>query len=230
MDKTDALKQLALIRKADRLDGHQCFGDFHGGSYDELDFVVPWTISAQNVDADVLIMGQDWNSADNLAGQFNEDQQRFGQQPKLASNRNLQRLLKEFLGLNFSDTYATDLFTFAKPGGMSGPIPRSDLIYCARKYAIPQVEIVKPKIVISLGVTTYNAIRWGLGHSGWFSLTQASSHTLKIGDADVLAVTHTGGRAFNQAQSLGIVEDQWRRIADRLSRHRAASEPKPLSE
>jgi hypothetical protein len=62
--KRKALRELALKRKADRIPGHKCFGDFCSGAYDQHEYIVPWTISANNVDAEVMIMGQDWNSGE----------------------------------------------------------------------------------------------------------------------------------------------------------------------
>jgi hypothetical protein len=157
--KISRLESLARRRKGDHLCGYSSYSKYHGGKYDEGNFVVPWTKSAYNVDSDIFILGQDWNSEGNLSGPFNEIQATLGQIPTLQSNKNLKYLLNTYLNMEFSETYATDLFVFVKPGNMSAPIRRKDLLYSAREYAMPQIEIVNPKIVICLGANTYNALR-----------------------------------------------------------------------
>ncbi|MGX7876793.1 hypothetical protein ACVDG5_032675 [Mesorhizobium sp. ORM6] len=144
MPKQQRIARLADARRQDIRPPHRGFAEFHGGAYDQHDYVVPWTISAHQVDSPVMIVGQDWNSADNLSGPFDEEQATFGQISRLPSNRNLQARLKQHFGLSFKETYATDLFVFAKPGGMTARIPLNDLLYCAGRYAVPQIEIIRP--------------------------------------------------------------------------------------
>jgi hypothetical protein len=38
---------------------YSCLGDFAGGIYDCDDHVSPWSKSAQNVDATIMVVGQD---------------------------------------------------------------------------------------------------------------------------------------------------------------------------
>jgi hypothetical protein len=90
MGKELELFQLARQRKKDRLAGHKCFGDFWHGAYDIGDYVVPWSKSAHNYDAEVMVMGQDWNSEVNLSGPFDSDQEKYGQKPNLDTNINLK--------------------------------------------------------------------------------------------------------------------------------------------
>ena len=65
--KREELFQLARQRQADRRDGYLCLSDIHGGYY-ECDHVSPWSISAQYVDAELMILGKDWASSDTLNG------------------------------------------------------------------------------------------------------------------------------------------------------------------
>src|SRR6266700_6295690 len=55
--KCAALRQLAKKRRRDSVEGYCRVSDFHGGFY-ECCFVSPWTKSAHNVDADVMLLGQ----------------------------------------------------------------------------------------------------------------------------------------------------------------------------
>jgi hypothetical protein len=53
--KREKLLQLAKKRMADRLPPHYSLGEFHDGYY-ECDYVSP------NVDAELMLIGQDWAS------------------------------------------------------------------------------------------------------------------------------------------------------------------------
>src|SRR5438876_11005246 len=111
--KGERLLQLARQRQqSDGLPPHHCLADFHAGYY-ECDYVSPWSISACNVDAELMLIGQDWASSETLEGEMDEKQRAIGQDWFARTNSNL----REFLGymhVEFSDTYATNLFPFIK--------------------------------------------------------------------------------------------------------------------
>jgi len=64
--KTEALIELAKLRQSTRLEGYLGIGDFHDGLF-ECDHVSPLTKSGSNADAVVMVVGQDWASADFLS-------------------------------------------------------------------------------------------------------------------------------------------------------------------
>ena len=78
--------------------------------------------------------------------------QRFGRTPSLRTNIILDRLLNEVLGLSFSQVYATNIFPFIKPGGISAPIPPRDVLRAALEFVKPELEIVNPSLILTLGV------------------------------------------------------------------------------
>jgi uracil-DNA glycosylase len=131
--------------------------DFHNGYY-ECDHVSPWSISACNVDAELMLIGQDWASSEILKREPDEKRRGIGQDWSSLTNSNLREFLKH-MRLGFSETYATNLFPFIKLGAKDAPIPFRDLVRCARTYAIPQIETVSPRIAICLGGRTFDAIR-----------------------------------------------------------------------
>lgn len=202
MSKQWRIAELARARRLDALPPHRGFSEFHGGIYDRHDYVVPWTISAHRASSPVMIIGQDWNSADNLEGPVNEVQAALGQIPWLPSNINLQARLSQHFGMSFQDTYATDLFVFAKPGKMTSRIPFEHLRYCAERYAVPQIEIIQPRVAICLGVSTYNAILVHLGRQR-VRLADALQEPvpLLVGKTNLVVVPHTGawGNRFANA-------------------------------
>ncbi|MER8894200.1 hypothetical protein [Mesorhizobium sp. M0676] len=210
MSKRRRIAELARARRLDCLPPHRGFAEFHGGIYDQHDYVVPWTISAHRVNSPVMIIGQDWNSADNLGGPTNQEQADLGQIPWLPSNINLQARLRHHFGMAFHDTYATDLFVFAKPGRMTARIPFDHLRYCAERYAVPQIEILRPRIAVCLGVSTYNAIRAHLKRPR-VKLRDALQEfePVVIGKTNLVVVPHTGAWG-NQIANAG---EYWDRAA-----------------
>jgi restriction system protein len=155
--------------QTDTLDGYSCkysqFGDFDC----ECDHVVPWTISACNVDADLMLIAQDWASEDflnRLTDLQRQMQRELGQFPDLPTNKKIKDLLAEHMSLSFCETYATNAFALVKPGKMNARIPLRDLVRSAAAYALPQIAIVRPKIVLCLGSATFNAVRRVITNNG----------------------------------------------------------------
>ena len=166
MSKTTRLRQLAAKRTAANMQewrGCANIGDFHDGAYDEHDFVSPFTLSAHNENAEVFLLLQDWASRGSMSEVVHEKTKELGHDPSLVTNKRLKKWLRAFLGLNLGDTWATNLFPFLKPGGMSAPIAPGLLRQAARKYALPQIEIIQPRLVICFGLATFNAIREAVG-------------------------------------------------------------------
>src|ERR1019366_945036 len=127
MNKHSRLLTLAKLRQATRWSGYTSIADYSGGAY-ECDFVSPFTKSACNVDADVMVVLQDWSSDEELSRGLDESTRRLGYTPTQPTSRNLERLLKITFGLSLSDIYGTNLFPFVKPGVVSSPIPDRDMI------------------------------------------------------------------------------------------------------
>jgi hypothetical protein len=158
MDKRAELLALAKLRQATHWTGYKSIRDYHEGAY-ECDFVSPYTKTAGNVDAEIMILLQDWSSDESLRESCDEETANLGYTPSLPTNKTLINLLHKTFELPLYDIYATNLFPFVKQGRMSDRIPQRDLIAAALKFALPQVRIVSPKLVICLGLVTFNALR-----------------------------------------------------------------------
>ncbi len=81
----------------------------------------------------------------------------------MSTNIHLKQLLKAHLGLSLRDTYATNLFPFVKPGAMNANIPSKNLIQAAKEFTLPMIDIIQPRLVICLGLNTFNGIGKALG-------------------------------------------------------------------
>lgn len=172
-DKWDRMKAIVERRQRVRVEGDFVSGgytkgrfkrisDFHSGAYECNEHVSPLSIKAGNLDARVVIMAQDWSSSSDMEAPRREGY--CGYNPDLPTNKNLDRLLNDHLGLKRADVFATNVFPFIKTGGMSASIPTRDLVRAAKEFALPQVAIIAPRLVVCLGLPTFNAIRRAVGH------------------------------------------------------------------
>jgi restriction system protein len=224
--KADRLAALAQLRR--HPDAGTCrdgysrdyrrIEEFHDRYYDRHDWVSPWTLSACNVDSDLMIVGQDWASEDFLLKDPDPKIRQFSHDPALATNRNLKRLLQEAFGRRFEDTFATNAFVFAKPGGMNSRLPVADLILSATRYALKEVEIVRPRMVICLGIGTFNAVRSALNLRPLkLEAIDYTGPALTYGGSEVHGVPHVGARGLSATGGYGRSLEIWKTLAARLA-------------
>lgn len=211
--KASAIKILSGKRRADRLSGSFNVGDFHEGRYETHEFVSPFTKSACNFNSELMLIGQDWFPYDKLVEPFNQDLAGRGFVPSIPTNRNLRRLLTDHFNLKFEDTYATNLFVFIKSGGVNNPINDSDLLYSCENYTLPEISIIKPKIVICLGIKVFKIISRAAG-SDVVSIENSLDCSLEYEGVRLVGAYHPGGQGTAQAGGTANVNIHWKAIGD----------------
>src|SRR5215475_9103231 len=115
-----------------------------------------------------------------------------GHDPHRRTNRRLRELLRQHFGVDLEQVYATNVFPFVKIGSMSARIRRQDLLRAAKEFALPQIEIVQPRLAVCLGKTAFNAVRSAAGHSPAKSLADAIASHFDFGETQVWCQAHTG--------------------------------------
>jgi len=217
--KKNSLFKLAQKRQLTRWDGYSCIADLHGGAY-ECDYVSPYTKSASNVDADVMLVLQDWASSEYFERHDGviSDLIELGYDSSVDTNINLKRLLKTHLNLDLQDTYATNLMPFIKQGGMSASIPMKVLVNAAIDFALPQVKIVQPKIVICFGLQTFNAMRRACSEQKVNNMDDATNSHYLYDSSIVFCQAHPGRLGQNNRNRGGVdrVSIDWKKIVDVL--------------
>ncbi|TYL76750.1 hypothetical protein [Bradyrhizobium cytisi] len=235
MDKAKALLELVAKRRRETHTQYHHFHSFDGGIWD-FDYVVPWTKSACNLNARLMIIGQDWASEEFLRSPKNNKPDRIaarkatGQDEKLRTNRRLKELLEKHFSLSFSETYATDVFVFIKPGDMGTNIPKPDMLYCACKYTFPQIDQVQPVMAICLGAATFNSLREALKYPAmpFKEACEPSPHTVYSRTrTEIFGVPHTGFRGESNAGGMENVDRIWARLAEHFS-NKHSSTPSTL--
>lgn len=192
-NKRRALQTLAKKRQLSRWPGYKNIGQFHQGAYECL-HVSPYTKSANNVDSPIMVFLQDWTSEESIRRGRDDDCVQFGYTPSLPTNRNLIRLLMTSFGLDLNEVFATNLFPFIKPSHMGAAIPRRDLVRAAEEFGLPQMRIVRPRLVICLGLPTFNALREACGQPPLKPLNTAINSPFSFEGMRIWCQAHTGGR------------------------------------
>ena len=156
--KLGELKRLGLSRKNQCYPGYFNIGDFHDGGY-ESEFVSPYTNTAGNIHSPIMILLQDWASADKLSGVFDKESAKLGYNPSLPTNKNLSLLLKSTFDLKLSEVFVTNVFPYVKPGKMSASIPQRDLNTAFKDFCLPQINILAPDLVICCGKPAFESVK-----------------------------------------------------------------------
>jgi len=217
------ISNLSAKRRVDQYKNYQNLGGIFDGLYDKHEFVSPWTISACNVDSPLMLIAQDWASEDGLLSEQDESRrttiQRLGYCPSLQTNKNLQRLLHDHLGLAFEDVYATNAFVFIKSGDMSARIPNADLLYSIKNYTLEEIKIVLPKMVICIGANTHKSLLRAIGARLTSIEESLRSPTMFCGAA-IYGSYHTGAWGTRAAGGETGMRDLWSRLGEEFKRRR----------
>jgi len=219
-DKHARLLELTRRRQLTRWPAYRCIGDYHEGVY-ECEFVSPYTKSACNTDAELMVLLQDWSCDAVLSGPLLPERLALGHDPSRRTNQRLRDLLRQHFGLRLEQVYATNVFPFVKVGPMSASIPRRDLERAAREFALPQMEIVGPGLAVCLGKAAFNAVAVAAGRRPTKSLADAIASPFEIGRTQVWCQAHTGQQGTNYRNRNGVdrVTGDWARMASAHNRH-----------
>lgn len=119
--------------------------------------------------------------------------------------------------LSFNDTYATDVFPFIKSGGMTASISAADLAKSAREYGLPQIGIVRPKMVLCLGSAPFNALRRAM-NKAQIKLSRAYQvenplHT-EFDGIPIFGVAHPGGLGSAAVGGEKITAPRWASLGE----------------
>jgi len=237
-EKLIAYQQLALKRKADareNLSKEYLQPEDLDPHWQQFDLISPLQKSALNLDSDLMIILQDWNSFDpnpsakKIKHDENLESIKFerenGYFPTVRTNINLDKLLKDHFRLKRSDIYITNLFVFIKIGSKSGPIPPDDLKYSASEYTLEEIDIVKPKMILCLGAYAFNSLR-SLISSEKFNWRDSLDYPIYYKNSVIYAVSHTTQQAINSTNRGGVdrVNGMWNELAKRFDKLKSSDQ------
>jgi len=217
MDKHQALLELAIKRKQTTYRDYKRLSDYKDGKYECDIYVSPYTKGAHNVNADIFVLLLDWASDKQMKKELTHEEEaeelQFGRTLNQKTNINLENLLRDYFKCQIADTYATNLFPYIK----SGDIPDKDLRWAAKKFALPQIAIVQPKLVICCGLDTFNAVRVAAGHKEVDNVEEGINAPFPYNGSQIWLQSHPGwmGQSNRKRYSGNAdqVNDDWEKMA-----------------
>jgi DNA polymerase len=199
-----------------------------GGIYDSPQ-IGAWSRWQGNLNAPLLLVGQDWGTV-RVFRQFR------GIDPPLQSrrgtNENLMELM-EVAGFHIEPSgreqegqlfFTNAVLCLKTSDDMQAPVPQEYFARCVRKFLLPLIKIIHPKVVVALGQLPYEAVRSSFEPN--FRLQPpfrryVEQTPIVIHEGVLLfAVYHCGAGGTNRNRTLPEQRKDWERIRDKLGQQR----------
>ena len=199
----------------------------------DSDEIGPWTRWANDLDADLMVVGQDWG--DNRYFLANEGLDKTGN----PTNASLRELL-EFVGRpvpppssgepggeSAKGVWLTNALLWLKKGGMSAAVKPEWFKEPAADFLREQINIVEPRVVVGLGARAYSAIAFAFGITtprGIFRKIVEDTAGVRLRtpfECTLFGVYHCGSRITGMTRSRAEQRKDWMKIRDALARKKA---------
>jgi uracil-DNA glycosylase family 4 len=182
----------------------------------DSDQIGPWSRLHGDLDAELMIVGQDWGGV-----KYYKDNKGLDKL-KNPTMCNLQKLLHH-IGIHVSvTTYAdlgrglflTNAILCLKDGGLQAKIEPDWVINCGSNFLSHQIEIVRPKVVVGLGAFAFHAVLRAFGHP----ITELRDAIKDKQGCEILdgvrlfAAYHCGKGTVNRNRNLEQQSKDWERI------------------
>ena len=208
-EKRNRIIALGKKRKNSCYENYFQISHFHEGKYESI-YVSPYTNSANNVNSSIVVLLQDWSSENSLLRPFDQKTAKLGYTTDFPTNRNLKDLLKSTFDLNFEDVFITNVFPFIKKGSISSNIPQQDMNRAFTEFCYPQIDIIKPKLVICCGKKVYIS---ALNHFNKSKKNlQAVGNNFHENNIVFYHQRHTGRIATNVSGGIDVAKNNWKEM------------------
>ena len=185
----------------------------------------PWTKWQGSLNADLMVVGQDWGDVAYFISHQGSDQPTGN-----PTNENLRELLSSIgfsAGTPGNPTsnaklFFTNLVLCLKQGGLQAAVKQSWFENCGHQFFEPLLQLIKPKAVIALGNHPATAIPRlaGLAAEAKLPLSkkvEASPFHLTSSDSALFPVFHCGAWGVNRNRKLELQLQDWQKIKQWLT-------------
>lgn len=217
-DPLGAYRELVQDRKTCRM----CSGLVNPATYPNFDteHIGPWTAWQGRIDADVMVIAQDFGDERYFVTNKGMDA------PSNPTNQTLTKLLKiaGIAGLcgdreGFEGKiFLTNVVLCLKQDGLQGELSSVWVSNCAKKFLLNQIQLVRPRIIVCLGVESFSAV------THLFDIPFQRSHFRKYVEqrggiklpglqTHLFAVYHCGRRCLNMTRNFHEQVSDWARLS-----------------
>lgn len=218
MKKIEAYKKLVEKRKHCSLCKELCNPSAVAGGLYDSDQIGPWSLWQANLNAKLVVVGQDWGDKSYFTKWEGRDQPSGN-----PTNENLQRLLK-ILCIEIGKPreqqdqviFLTNLILCLKTGGLQGQVDEQWFKNCSFNFFKPLIEIITPRVIIALGKKVSESIMalYGLSYSrnAAFSKLISKSPYQLTESIMFFPVYHCGAGSVNRNRSIPEQQEDWLKI------------------
>ena len=194
----------------------ECDGGIH-----DSDQMGPWTLWQGNLRADLLVVGQDWGDTRYFA------KNKGRESPGNPTNHTLVKLLRS-IGIEIAGPAPCDagggtlFFTNAvlclKDGGLQAKVKPEWFSNCAARFLRPTIDLIAPKIVVSLGERAFKAIAaiYGLPRVKFKESVERSAGFVLADGISCFPMYHCGARILNTHRPMPQQLKDWERMGRAL--------------
>ena len=221
-DKPELYSALVSCRKAcTACAGLSNVASYEAGAFDSAE-IGPWTRWQADLDARVMVIGQDWGDRSAFVRQKGVDVD------SSATNQVLRELLAS-VGLELSPpqsgqpperrgVFLTNAILCLKAGGAQADVLNAWFDTCGVRFLKPQIELVNPPVVVCLGERAYRAVlrAFGIRPRPFRQAVDAGDFERLPHGSVVVPVYHCGRRILNTHRGLSAQFNDWRRVANAL--------------
>ncbi|WP_414469262.1 uracil-DNA glycosylase family protein [Methanobacterium sp. ACI-7] len=219
ISKENAYKELVKKRKNYKFSkGLKNPSEIEGGVYDKEDHIGAWSKWQGNLNAEIMLIGQDWGDVDffiKCKGEHLDD---------TPTNKNLRKLFK-LIGIDIgypnnpnlsAPVFFTNAILGLKEGRMNTPIKYSWVKNDAEEFLKPTIDIVNPKIIMTLGGKTYNAMAhiYGLRINNLKEIIH--KNPIKLKDGKLLFAMYHCGNLGTANRKFELQKKDWEKIKEYL--------------
>ena len=227
--KQQQYKALVNTFKRQHFSDPQLLNPFHikDVKYD-YEVLNPWNLWHGNIDADILLIGQDWGDLEYFKKNFSTN---WEQEKNSTTNKNLQKLFSCLgcdIGLPDSTNhsqyfkrlplYFTNAVLGIKSGGMAAPI-KNNWFDEMGIYLIGLINIIQPKTIIVMGKIAYDLLQLAYDlptyKNAEETISNNGNHPL-INGANLFSVAHCSGLGLVN-RSMDLQRKDWLKINDLMT-------------
>ena len=180
----------------------------------------PWTLWQGNLVAKLVVVGQDWGDTSYFSKNKGHESR---SNPTNETLRDLLRSVKiEIPSPSIDDNgegvvFLTNAILSLKEGGLQAKVEPEWFSNCGKKFLRPTIELVAPKVVVSLGEAAYRSLTaaWDLRRMAFRSAVETVTG-FRLGSSVYFPMYHCGARIQNTHRPLTQQYCDWQKVAAAL--------------
>jgi uracil-DNA glycosylase family 4 len=192
-----------------------------GGRYDAAGHIGAWTRWQGNLDAEVMVIGQDWGGIEYFI-----DRQGL-EQDNNPTNKMLCALLSSVgirIELPRQSQHHTLFFTNSilclRPGRLTGPVKARWFKNCSETFLRQQIELVDPRVIVTPGYMAYQSVLRAYDIPRRRRMRDAVKDTVYLPKGNCLVPVYHPGKNGTRSRSIDDQKMDWQRVKVALNPRR----------